>query len=132
MPRNSLLLDSDIVIHLHEAEYWNAVMAHYALCVGSVVAGEVEYYRVQGNKIAIDLQGYIRKEEIVSLSATAEELANIFSLLPPELNGIDAGESECLAIIHANKTSNLTLCLKDGLPIKAISYLGLEDKAVSL
>ena len=133
MAKKLLLLDADIVIDFHKNNFWKALVSHYNVYVSSVVASEVQYYPDKdGNKIPIDFQSNIDQKIVTKLSGSLQEIPDILSKLKEKgLDGIDAGELECVAIIKSNVVPDLILCVRDNAAIKAISYLELDDKVLS-
>ena len=133
MKKCSLILDTDVIIHFHEMSYWKSILANYRIYVGSVTVGEAKHYFIKHKKIKIDLRPSIKRGEITEVSALAEEISEVIQKLKkPKLDGIDPGELECIAIIKEDKVPGLRFGVKDHLPIKAIAYLGLDNKAISL
>jgi len=134
MTKNWLLLDADVIIVCNELGYWKGLLSNYDVCVGSIVASEVRYYHDdKGSKLALDLQTYIASREITELSASPQEMSLILNKLKrPKLDGLESGELECITIIDNNKIPELKLCIIDHAAVKAVSYLGFEDKSLSL
>lgn len=132
--KNFLLLDTDVIVGCHKLGKWNGILKNYSLCVSSVVVKEAKFYPDKdGNKIAIDLHPYIEHKEITELSVSLEEIAAVLqSLKEPGLDGIHDGELESITITGSNKMPGLKFCLIDQAAIKAVSYLGLEERAISL
>lgn len=133
MAKKLLLLDADIVIDFHKNNFWKSVVSQYDVYVGSVVAEEVKYYiDKDGNKVTIDLQTYIDQKAVTKISGSLQTISEILTKLKKKgLDGIDAGELECVAIIADDDVPNLMLCVRDHAAIKVISYLELDDKVFS-
>jgi hypothetical protein len=132
-----LLPDADVIIDLHKLGYWNGVIANYALSVSSVVIREVKFYDdpIDRQRKQIDLQSFVNSNKMVQVSASPQELTKIISDLDKAdlVSGkLDAGELECIAIMDTNRMSGLTFCAIDAAAIKAVSYLGLDDRALSV
>lgn len=130
---NLLLLDTDVIVGCHKLGYWKGILSKYSLHVGSVVVGETTHYpEKDGKKIPIDLRPYIDRKEITELSVSLEEIAAVLEKLKePKLDGLDAGELEGLTITGSNKVPDLRFCLIDHAAIKAVPYLGLEERVIS-
>lgn len=131
--KNLLLLDTDVIIGCHKLGYWKGILSNYSIHVGSVVVGETQHYPDRdGNKIEIDLHPYIERKEITELSASLEEIAAVLDRLKePKLDGIHDGELESITITDSNKVPGLKFCLIDKAAIRAVSYLGLEERVMS-
>ena len=129
-----LLLDADIIIHLFEQGYWNAVISRYKVYVASIVLREVKYYcDAQGKKITIDLFDYVNRGQIKEVEATPEEQAILLDRLREDnLDSLDAGELECIAILFIDRIPDIQFCVKDTLAIRALVALDLHEKALSL
>ena len=69
---------------------------------------------------------------MTELSASAEEMSMVSEELKDVNLGLDAGELECITILKTGEIPDLKLCLRDHAPIKVISVLGLEDRAISV
>lgn len=134
MTKNWLLLDTDVIVDCNELGYWKGLLSNYDVCVGSIVASEVRYYHdEEGNKVALDLQAHITPKEIVELSASPQEMSSVLDKLrESKLDGLESGELECITIAYTNQIPELKLCIIDHAAIKAVSYLGLESKTLSL
>ena len=135
MAKKSLLLDSDVVIDFHKNDFWRALIAHYVIYVGSVSADiEIKCYPDQNEtKIPIDIQSYIDQKIVFKISASALETAELLAKLKVKnLDGLDAGELECVTIMKSEIGSDLLFCIKDHAAIKAVAYLDLDDRAISI
>ncbi len=133
--KSLLLLDADIIIHLFEFGFWNAVVSHYEVYVVSTVIREVIHYYPNGDysnekKIPVDLSDYVVKSKITEVEATVQEQSEILLRLNPV--GLDAGELECIAVMANDKVLDAKFCVKDTLAIKALVFLGLREKSISL
>lgn len=134
MTGNLLLLDADVVIGLHKMGYWNAVVTKYVVYVWDTVASESKYYYDKvGEKVPIDMQNYKECGKIKIVSVSAEEISDVYNRLKDyRISGCGPGETECISIIKTNKYPTMFICLKDMVAIKALAYLGLNEKAISV
>ena len=134
--KSLLLLDTDVVVGCHKLGYWEGILSSYSLHVGPIVVDETKhYYDKDGNKVGIDLRPYIKDKKITEISVSLKEIAVVLEKLnkEPKLSGtLHNGEIECLTITGANKVPDLKFCLIDQAAIKAVPYLGLEEKVISL
>lgn len=132
--QNLLLLDSDVIIDLHELGYWEGVVKNNLVHVASTVARcEVNYYKKEGKKISIDLVAQIDKGKIKEESVTAEEQADVEKRLKiVSLDGLDAGELESITIVAKDKLPDLKICLVEITGTKAAAFLGLGSKMLSV
>lgn len=135
---NSLILDNDVIVELHELNFWNAVVKQNKLHVSRIVSEEAKYYYINGikkskNKKPILLDKLIEKKQIRVLSGCILEQRNILRCLKKfdisEKPELDAGELESLAII--NKSKDLRFCTFDKAAIKALALMHKVDKGIS-
>ncbi|MBU1044507.1 MAG: hypothetical protein KJ915_08965 [Candidatus Omnitrophica bacterium] len=134
MKPNLLLLDADVIIHLHECDLWKGVVSQYSVYVGAIVIEEVQYFWDNGgNKICINLRDAVEKNKIIEVASTAEEMAALSKRLKDvEYSELDPGELECATIIAEEKIADLRFCVKDGMAIKALTYLGFREQILSI
>jgi hypothetical protein len=134
--KSLLLLDTDVVVGCHKLGYWKGILSSYSLHVGPVVVDETKhYYDKDGNKVDIDLRPYLKSKEITEISVSLEEIAEVLKRLSvePKLSGtLHDGELEGLTITGSGKVPGLKFCLIDQAAIKAVPYLGLEERVISL
>lgn len=137
--KSLLLLDADIIIHLFEFGFWDAVISHYEVyVVSTVIKTEVIHYYPNGDyrnekKIPVDLSDYVAKSKISEVEATVQEQSDILLRLNPVgLDGLDPGELECIAVMANDKVLDAKFCVKDTLAIKALVFLGIREKSMSL
>lgn len=132
--KSLLLLDADVAIHFHELGWWESIIKQYKIHLTSTVIGEIKHYTdSQGNQIKIDLSQDIQCRNVVEIGAPPQEISKILSLLKDvNLDGLHAGELESITYIKSGKTPDLKIGIKDGLAIKALSFLELEDSACPL
>lgn len=128
-----LLLDSDVIIHLHILNLWNGVIKNYEVYVASTVArGEVKHYLDQRHRrVPLDLLPHIEKGIIREISALSQDLKSLTDTLKPSKIGLDPGELESIAVIAENKVEGLKICVIEKAAIMALAYLELENKAIS-
>lgn len=133
MMERLLLLDADVTIHFHTYDLWNGVVKSYEACLASTVANrEVNRYPDQNRRIMpLDLKPQIKQGIIKIVSALPQELKTIIDKLKPSKINLDPCELESMAIIDGNKIEGLKFCVIDKAAIMALSYLGLDDKAIS-
>lgn len=128
-----LLLDADVIIAFHSFNLWNGIVKNYEVYVASTVAREeVKHYPDQDhNRIPLDLLPHIKKGTIKEISALSQDLKGLIDKLKPSKIGLDPGELESIAVMAENKVEGLKICVIDKSAIMALSYLELENKAIS-
>ncbi len=128
-----LLLDADVVINLYSLNLWNGVVKNHEVYVSSTVARvEVTHYPdSQRQRIPLDLIPQIDNGTIKEISASAQDLKTLTDRLKSSKIGLDPGELESIAVIAENKIEDLKICVIDKSAIMALSYLELDEKAIS-
>ena len=124
--RKLLLLDADVVIDLHTLGLFGKINKAYGVCLTRIVFEEAGYYKKDRAKIKIDLKGaaIIDNVELENLKKVQREASEARL-------GIDAGEAISIAyLIQTGK--DVTLCTCDQAAIKLVSYMELEQRAISL
>ena len=131
-----LLLDSDVVIHLHELSLWHPFISNgkARVCVASTVINESIYFDTpERMKIGINLSQYVQSGLIWEWSATAYEVSQTFSGLPrgfaPQ---IDAGERESIGILKRELNREVSFCTGDGGAMVTLGMLNLSEYGISL
>lgn len=132
--RRLLLLDADVVIGLHELGLWNAALNCCQIYLAGTVIQEIKHYwNPAGEKVLIDLIPQITSGKIVELDGSPETQAEILGRLrKPSLDGLHAGELESIAIIYAGEMEDLQFCIKERAAMKAVAFLDLKERAISV
>ncbi len=133
---NLIILDSDVIIHLHQLEIWNEFIDVYSVYVCSTVIEECTHYEaLDGSYIQgrIDLAASVNDGKISELSLDASDL----SPLKQRLRGfgglcLDPGEAETIGIMLCGHLGNAQLCIADHAAIKSAVFLELAEICVSL
>jgi len=124
--RRSLLLDADVVIDLHTLGLFGKISNAYDICLTRDVFVEAKYYKKDGIKIEIDIKHVVIIENI-----NIESLREVRREAKEARLGIDPGESTSIAYLIQTH-EKITFCSCDRAAIKLISYMELEQKAISL
>ena len=123
--RKLLLLDADVVIDLHTLGLFGKIGKAYDIFLTRTVFEEARYYKKNGAKIEIDIRDAAIIENI-----DLENLKMVQREAKEARLGIDPGESTSIAYLI--KTEELIFCTCDQAAIKLISYMELEQRAISL
>jgi hypothetical protein len=124
--RKLLLLDADVVIDLHALGLFEKISNTYHICLTRSVFEEAIYYRKDGAKIAIDIT-----KEVTIKNVGLESLKKVQRKAKEARLVIDPGEAASIAyLIQTEK--EITFCSCDQAAIKLISYMELDQKAISL
>ncbi|MFH1975963.1 MAG: hypothetical protein ABIJ52_10465 [Pseudomonadota bacterium] len=97
----------------------------YTVCLTQTVFEEARYYKKDGAKVEIDI-----KDVAIIENIDLENLKKVQREAKEARLGIDPGESTSIAYLI--KTEELIFCTCDQAAIKLISYMELEQRAISL
>ena len=124
--RKLLLLDADVIIDLHTLGLFEKINKAYDINLTRNVFEEARYYKKDGVKIDIDIKGVtiIENVDLESLKKVQEEAKEARLAMDP-------GESTSIAYLTQTE-EEITFCSCDQAAIKLISYMELEQKAISL
>jgi len=123
--RKLLLLDADVIIDLHTLGLFGKISKAYNICLTRDVFEEARYYKKDGTKIDIDI-----KDVVIIKNVDLESLRKVQREAKEGRLGIDPGETTSIAYLI--QTEEITFCSCDQAAIKLISYMGLEQKSISL
>ena len=128
------MLDADIIIHLHRAGLWEAIVTAYQVVIPSIIIDEARFYLDdQERRHPIDLLAQVEARRITQLSASIDELAALCRCLSSDLlEGLHPGELEALALVLSGRYAQGRLCSGDALALTTLSALGYEQRGVSL
>jgi hypothetical protein len=124
--RKLLLLDADVVIDLHTLGLFGKIGKTYDVCLTRSVFEEVDYYKKNGVKISIDI-----KDTAIIENVDLENLIMVQREAKEARLGIDAGETMSIAYLTQTE-DDVSFCTCDKAAIKLISYMELEQRAISL
>ena len=124
--RKLLLLDADVIIDLHTLGLFGRIKKAYDFCLTREVFEEAKYYKKEGIKIEIGL-----KDVAIINDVNIEILRCIQREAKKAMLGIDPGESTSIAYL-SQTDEEITFCTCDQAAIKLMSYMELEQKAISL
>ena len=122
-----LLLDADVIIDLHTLGLFSRIARSYHLYATDKVIDEAKYYKKDGSRIEINLSSKVEKIENVQIQSLQiiNKEANEARLL------IDDGELISIAYLYQTE-DDIIFCTCDSAAIKLVSYIGLENKSISL
>lgn len=128
-----LLCDAVAIIEAFKNKIWEHLISHHEIYTGSIVAKtEAIYYEDEFEKHYIDLTPYMKENKIQIISASSRELEVILHKVYEYRLDIDAGETECLALMQKREYSGLYFCTGDAAAVKSAYVLGVSDRLVSL
>jgi hypothetical protein len=136
MKSKLILLDSDVVIHLHELGLWAEFTAKYDVYLAETVIEECTFYTNPSNKnskIPIDCNEYVKQGIIKNVGVEAKDLIALKKTLGSKMETLpDPGEAESLAIVYNHMIVDISICLADHAAIKCAVLLDMEESCVSL
>lgn len=127
-----LILDANVVIHLHEFGIWPSLVVTCDVHLPRTVVGEADFFEVDGERITIDLRDDIRQKRIQIFDLTLQEVQAFrdkFDSL--YVDGLDPGETEALAYLCQHPESYL-ISSCDAIVYRVLGRLGRGDQGISL
>lgn len=128
----SLILDANVVIHLHEFGIWSKLIAACEVHLPRTVVAEADFYELDGERREIDLQHDIDLQLVrvfdVSLSdirAFREQFAPLYA------DGLDPGETEALAWL-CRSAETFLISSGDAIVYRVLGRLNRSDQGLSL
>lgn len=75
----------------------------------------------------------VAKGEIIELIAAAEEIASVYAIFASWfLETLDAGETEALALLKANKAPEAYFRTSDAPAIRALAMMRMSERGISM
>lgn len=127
------LLDADVIIDLLSLDVFDRLASSHEIFAASTVIDEVRFFKRSDEKYSVDLQQqYVSSGLVKELSASPDEIKEVLTAKLPAINheNIDPGELESLAIL--SREEGLTFCICDAAAIKALPFLDLSDRGISV
>ena len=126
------ILDTDVIIDLLEMGVFDKLVELHEIHTASAVIDEVQHYWQGESKVPVDFRNqYIQTELVEELSASADEIRNVLSKLPPlKQDALDPGELESLAVLVRDR--NLIFCCRDAAAIRAMPFLDVTERGISV
>ena len=132
-----LIPDADVIIELHRIGQWSRVCNAVAVVVpGTVARQEALYYQLvdwsgAASSVPIRLEEQVTQGLFVVEDVLMSELDAVRAeLAPAVVKGLHPGELEALAIVRRNPEH--VLCTGDAAAVKALTYVGLAPRGISL
>jgi len=127
-----LILDANVVIHLHEFGIWAKLIAVCDVHLPGTVVGEADFYEAGGERQYIDLSDDIKQGRVQVFDV---ELAKIKAFRDQfdlrYVDGLDDGETEALAFLCDSKESFL-ISSGDAIVYRVLGRLNRSDQGISL
>lgn len=126
------ILDADVIIDLLGMDVFDKLAALHEIHAASAVIDEVKHYWQGEIKVLVDFRNkYIQMGLVEELSASADEISNVLSQLPPpKQDALDLGELESLAVLV--RDHNLIFCSRDAAAIRAMPFLDVTERGISV
>jgi hypothetical protein len=140
---NSLLLDANVIIKLHELKIWDKFYSVNKIHVASSIVrdrrginepGEAHCaFLEKGERIDYDLRSDVAEGKIIEVYCDPSEIKRVQDKLD-SLNGpnIQMGELESITYLVKEEKTDIKFCTADEAAIKALVLLGIKHKAISL
>ena len=135
MPKLHLLLvDTVIVIHLHELGLWDFLLKLCDVHLSRGIVDEAHFYTDEdGIAHTIDLSKYEASKQIVVHEVSLAETEPLRRQFGQDiLEKLDAGEAELLAILYNNSFDEYKICSADKVVFRVLGALRYSEQGVSL
>ena len=127
-----LILDANVVIHLHEFGLWSRLIAACDVHLPRTVVGEADYYEQDGEKRVIDLRPEIDQRRIQIFDVPLPDIIAFRNRFDPlYVDGLDPGESEALAYL-CNRADTFKISSGDAIVYRVLGRLNRSDQGISL
>jgi len=127
-----LILDANVVIHLHEFGIWAKLIAVCDVHLPGTVVGEADFYEAGGQRQYIDLSDDVKQGRVRVFDV---ELAKIKAFRDQfdlrYVDGLDDGETEALAYLCESKQTFL-ISSGDAIVYRVLGRLNRSDQGISL
>lgn len=124
------ILDADVIIDLLNVEVFDNLIEVCSLHLATTVIDEVKHFYKDNVKTEINLrEQYVSKGVIIERDASQEDLAEVVKSIPSNIK-IHDGELTSLAVLIAD--DKLKFCCADSAAIRALPFLDLSDRGISL
>jgi hypothetical protein len=140
---NSLLLDANVIIKLHELKIWDKFFSVNKVHVPSSIIrdrrginepGEAHCaFLEKGERIDYDLRSDVAEGKIIEVHCDPFEIKRVQDKLD-SLNGpnIQMGELESITYLVKGEKADIKFCTADKSAIKSLWFLKIEKYAISL
>jgi hypothetical protein len=128
-----LLLDADVIIIAHELGVWDQLVQMCSISVTETIIKEANlWFDEDGGQHVIDLESYVRQEQIDSISVDFSKVIEFRKRFSPTYHDrMDPGESETLAFVDSSD-DEWFYCSGDGIVFKVLGCLAKGHQGISL
>ncbi len=127
-----LILDANVVIHLHESGLWRQVIERCDVHLAETVRDEVKYARGQSRDSLIDLSDDIEQKRITEFSVNASDVMKFRDrFVDSYAIDLDVGETESLTYLFMTEEP-FAISSGDKIVYRVLGNLGWEDRGISL
>jgi hypothetical protein len=127
-----LILDANVVIHLHEFGIWARLIAACDIHLPRTVVGEADFCEIDGERQYIDLNDDINQRRIQVFDVELDKIKAFRDQFDPlYVDGLDPGETEALAHLFES-TERFLISSGDGIVYRVLGRLNRSDRGISL
>ena len=129
---NLLILDANVVIHLHEFGIWSKLISVCDVHLPRTVVDESNFYEEDGQRQYIDLSDDITEKRVTVFDVSLSDIQtfrNQFDAL--YVGGLDPGETEALAYL-CKSSQPLMISSGDAIVYRVLGRLNRGDQGISL
>jgi hypothetical protein len=127
-----LILDANIVIHLHEFGIWATLIVACDVHLPRTVVGEVGFFEIEGERQYIDLNDDINQRRIQVFDVELDQIKAFREQFEPlYVEGLDPGETEALAYLSTS-SERFVISSGDAIVYRVLGRINRSEQGVSL
>lgn len=127
-----LILDANVVIHLHEFGKWEKFLAVCDVHLPLTVVEESNYYEIDGDKQYIDLTEDVEQARVIVFEVPNARITAFQKQFDPlYLGELDPGELEALAYL-IDSTEEYLISSSDIIVYRVLGRLNRGEQGISL
>jgi hypothetical protein len=127
-----LILDANVVIHLHEFGIWSKLVTLCDVHLPRTVVCEADFYEAEGVKKYIELEDDIDQQRVHVFDVPVAEIKKFREQFDSfYIDGLDPGESEALAYL-CQQAEKFLVSSGDAIVYRVLGRLNRRDQGVSL
>lgn len=127
-----LILDANVVIHLHELGIWSKLIGLCDVHLPRTVVSEVSYYEADGEKCYIDIEPDVVEQRVHAFDVALSDIKAFRDQFDPfYVEGLDPGECEALAYL-CKSDQDFLISSGDAIVYRVLGRLKRSNQGISL
>lgn len=123
-----LILDANVVIHLHELGIWSKLIGICDVHLPRTVVSEVSYYEADGEKCYIDIEPDVAEQRVHVFDVALSDIKEFRDQFDPlYVEGLDPGECEALAYL-GKSAQDFLISSGDAIVYRVLGRLNRSDQ----